>query len=128
MVEGIGGIILLTNNVRKLADWYNDCLGLECAGEDGECKSVYATFEVRDLANPDVKHTMAWAIMHTDEDLTGRPKTGYINYRVKNMGGVLEHLKFKNVTIEKTQEFPYGKFASIRDLDGNKVELWESAD
>lgn len=128
MVEGIGGVILLTNNVRKLADWYSDCLGISCAGEDGECKSVYATFEVRDLANPEVKHTMAWAIMHTDQDLKGKARTGYINYRVRNMAGVLEKLKAKGVAVEKTAEYPYGKFASIKDIDGNQIELWESAD
>jgi len=41
------------------------------------------------------------------------------------MGEVLSHLKSKGVAIEKTAEDPYGKFAWVKDPDGNKIELWE---
>ena len=128
MIEGIGGVIILTNDVKRLADWYREYLGLNASGEDDECKSVYATFDVRDDKNPDNKITMAWAIMHTDKNIKDQPRTGYLNYRVKNMTAVLENLRAKGVVIEKTAEYPYGKFASIKDIDGNPVELWESAD
>jgi hypothetical protein len=33
--------------------------------------SIYASFEYRDLANPEIKRTIAWAIMPTDQDITG---------------------------------------------------------
>lgn len=126
LIDGIGGVFLFSNDVKSLAAWYRDCLGIAIAGEDGECKSVYATFDSRDIDNPETKRTMAWAIMSTDHDIKDKPRTGQINYRVKNMAEILSHLKSKGVAIEKTAEYPdYGSFAWLKDPDGNKIELWE---
>lgn len=129
MIDGIGGVFLFSNDPKKLAAWYRDCLGIAAAGEDSECNSVYATFDYRDLESPEIKRTIAWAIMRTDQDINGKPRTGQINYRVKNMGEVLSQLKSKGVMIEKTAEYPeYGSFAWVSDPDGNKIELWEPSD
>jgi catechol 2,3-dioxygenase-like lactoylglutathione lyase family enzyme len=126
MIDGIGGVFLFSNDTKRLAAWYRDCLGIEAAGQDAECNSVYATFDSRDVENPEIKRTMAWAIMLSKDDLDGKPRTGQINYRVKSMKEVLDHLKSKGVTIDKTQEYPgYGNFAWVKDPDGNKIELWE---
>jgi predicted enzyme related to lactoylglutathione lyase len=129
MIDGIGGVFLFSNEPKKLAAWYQDCLGIVAAGEDGECSSVYATFESRDIGNPEIKRTLAWAIMHTDQDIKGKARTGRINYRVKNMADVLNHLKSKGVPIEKSEEYPgYGNFAWLTDPEGNKIELWEAVE
>ena len=130
LIDGIGGVFLFSNNPKRLAEWYRDCLGIVAEGEDSECNSVYTTFESRDIENPEIKRTMAWAIMRTDQDIKDKPRTGQINYRVKNMGEVLSHLKSKGVAIEKTAEYPppYGNFAWVTDPDGNKIELWEPSE
>ena len=65
------------------------CLLYTSQGEDAECSSIYASFEYRDLANPEIKRTIAWAIMPTDQDIKDKPRTGKINYTVKNMGCLL---------------------------------------
>lgn len=127
MIDGIGGVFLFTNDVKRLATWYRDNLGIIPEGEDTECKSVYRTFDSRDLDNPDTKWTLAWAIMPTKEDIKDKPRTGQINYRVKKMSDVLAHLKSKGVAIDKTEDHEYGKFAWLKDPDGNKIELWEPA-
>ena len=127
MINGIGGAFLFSNDTKRLAAWYRDCLGIDAQGEDTECSSVYALFECRDLENPEIKRTIAWAIIHTDQDIKDKPRTGKINYTVKNMGEVLSHLKSKGVAIEKTAEDPYGNFAWLKDPDGNPIELWEPA-
>ena len=58
-----------------------------------------------------------------------KPRTGKINYTVKNMGEVLSHLKSKGVVIEKTEEYPpMGTFAWLKDPDGNQIELWEPSE
>jgi predicted enzyme related to lactoylglutathione lyase len=129
MIDGIGGVFLFSNDTKRLAAWYRDCLGIVAEGEDSECKSVYATFDYRDLQNPEIKRTLAWAIMSTDQDIKDKPRTGQINYRVKSLKEVLNHLKSKGVAIEKTAEYPsYGNFAWLRDPDGNKIELWEPSE
>jgi catechol 2,3-dioxygenase-like lactoylglutathione lyase family enzyme len=125
MIDGIGGVFLFTNDIKRLAAWYRDCLGIVPAGEDRDCNSIYATFESRDIENPEIKRTLAWAIMPTDQDIKDKPRTGRINYRVKNMGEILSHLQGKGVAIEKAEEYPYGKFAWLKDPDGNSIELWE---
>jgi predicted enzyme related to lactoylglutathione lyase len=128
MIEGIGGVFLFSNDTKRLAAWYQDCLGIEAAGEDSECNAVYATFESRDIENPEIKRTLAWAIIHTDQDIKDKPRTGQINYLVKNLGEVLSRLKSKGVAIEKTAEYSYGNFAWVKDPDGNKIELWEPSE
>jgi predicted enzyme related to lactoylglutathione lyase len=126
MIDGIGGVFLFSNDTKRLATWYRDYLGIVPAGEDSECNSIYATFEYRDIEDPEIKRTMAWAIIPTDQDIKDKPRTGKINYRVKNLGEVLSHLKSNGVAIEKTAEYPsYGNFAWLRDPDGNQIELWE---
>jgi predicted enzyme related to lactoylglutathione lyase len=51
------------------------------------------------------------------------------NYRVENLVELLKELKKEGVTvIDKVEEFEYGKFGWIVDLDGNKIELWEPVD
>lgn len=127
MINGIGGAFLFSKDTRRLANWYRECLGIDAQGEDTECGSVYAMFEHRDLENPEIKRTIAWAIIHTDQDIKDKPRTGKINYTVKNMAEVLSHLKSKGVAIEKTAEDPYGNFAWLKDPDGNPIELWEPA-
>jgi hypothetical protein len=93
MISGIGGAFLLSNDTKRLAAWYRDYLGIVPQGEDAECSSIYASFEYRDLANPEIKRTIAWAIMPTKEDIKDTPRTGKINYTVKNMAEILSHLR-----------------------------------
>jgi predicted enzyme related to lactoylglutathione lyase len=125
MIDGIGGVFLFSNDIKRLAAWYRNCLGIVAAGEDSECNSVYTSFEYRDIENPETKREIAWAIIPTDKDIKDKPRTGQINYRVKNLGEVLSRLKGNGVAIEETAEYPYGNFAWVTDPDGNKVELWE---
>jgi catechol 2,3-dioxygenase-like lactoylglutathione lyase family enzyme len=128
MIDGIGGVFLFSNDTKRLAAWYRDCLGIVAEGEDSECNSIYKTFEYRNLDNPEIKRTLAWAIIPTDQDIKDKPRTGQINYLVKNLAELLSRLKSKGVEIDKTAEYPYGNFAWVRDPDGNKVELWEPSE
>jgi predicted enzyme related to lactoylglutathione lyase len=126
MIDGIGGVFLFSNDSKRLVTWYRECLGIVTEGQDSECDSIYKTFEYRDIGNPEIKKTMVWAIIPTKQDIKDKPRTGKINYTVKNMAEVLSHLKSKGVAIEKTEEYPsMGIFAWIKDPDGNPIELWE---
>jgi predicted enzyme related to lactoylglutathione lyase len=126
MVTGIGGAFLFSNDSKRLVAWYRDCLGIVAEGQDSECDSIYKTYEYRDLENPEIKKTIVWAIIPAKHDIKDKPRTGKINYTVKNMAEVLSHLKSKGVAIEKTEEYPsMGIFAWLKDPDGNPIELWE---
>jgi predicted enzyme related to lactoylglutathione lyase len=126
LIDGIGGAFLFSNDPKRLAQWYRDSLGITY-NESPEYSSIYATFEYRDLTDASVKRTIAWAILPTDKDIKGKPRTGQINYRVKSMAETLSHLRSKGVAIDKAEDSEYGKFAWVTDPDGNKIELWEEA-
>lgn len=52
-----------------------------------------------------------------------------INYRVENLPELVEQLKKEGITTtDEIQEFEYGKFVHMLDLEGNRVELWEAND
>ena len=124
LIDGIGGVFLFSNNPKRLADWYRESFGIDFA-ESPEYNSIYKTFECRDLTDASLKRTTAWGILRSKDDINGKPRTGQINYRVKSMVETLAHLRSKGVTIDKAEDFEYGKFAWVTDPDGNKVELWE---
>jgi catechol 2,3-dioxygenase-like lactoylglutathione lyase family enzyme len=123
LIDGIGGVFLFSNNPKQLADWYRDNLGITYEASP-DCNSIYKSYAYRDLTAP-VKKTTTWAILRSDKDISGTPRTGQINYRVNNMTETLSHLQSKGVGIDKTEDAEYGKFAWVTDPDGNKIELFE---
>lgn len=126
LIDGIGGVFLFSNNPRQLAEWYRENLGLDCE-ESPDCSSIYKSFEYRDFTDASVKRTTTWAILPSNNDINGKPRTGQINYRVKSMTETLAHLQSKGVTVDKTEDCEYGKFAWVTDPEGNKIELYEEA-
>ena len=49
-----------------------------------------------------------------------------INFRVDNLDELLAQLMPANIWIDpKREDHAYGRFAWIRDPEGNRVELWE---
>jgi predicted enzyme related to lactoylglutathione lyase len=49
-----------------------------------------------------------------------------INCRVENLGALLEALNEEGVQVDPHREdYDYGRFAWIMDLEGNRIELWE---
>lgn len=124
LIDGIGGVFLFSNNPKRLAEWYRENLGIHYS-ESPDCNSMYQSFEYRDFANASLKRTTTWAVLRSDHDLSGKPRTGQINYRVKSMTETLSHLQSKGVAVDKTEDCEYGKFAWVTDPDGNKIELFE---
>ena len=125
-IDGIGGAFLFSNQPRQLAEWYRDNLGFDYE-ESPDCSSLYKSLEYRDFTDASVKRTTTWAILHTDDDIRAKPRTGQINYRVKSMTETISHLQSKGVPIDKTEDYEYGRFAWLTDPEGNKIELFEEA-
>lgn len=52
-----------------------------------------------------------------------------INYRVENLEALVKILKEEGVVFtDEIESFDYGKFIHLLDVEGNKIELWESND
>jgi catechol 2,3-dioxygenase-like lactoylglutathione lyase family enzyme len=118
-VSGIGGIFFKVRDVARMTAWYREHLG-NCA-EDG-----HAGFVWRDDARPDGVGRTVWALFPADTDYFGPSRPAFmVNYRVSNLEKMLAQLREKGVTVEKVEDYDYGRFAWITDPEGNRIELWE---
>src|SRR5438067_13917419 len=113
-VTGIGGIFFKARDPEKMAAWYRDQLGIRA--EDG-----HADFAWREKDRPEEMGRTVWSIFPADTDYFA--SAVMINYRVSNLDQMLEQLRQSGVTVEKVEDFDYGRFAWITDPEGNRVEL-----
>jgi predicted enzyme related to lactoylglutathione lyase len=62
-----------------------------------------------------------------DTDYFGPGKQqSMLNLRVDDLDAILERLRTLGVVIDpKREDYDYGRFAWINDLEGNRVELWQ---
>ena len=122
-VTGIGGIFFFSDDPEKTKDWYSKNLGLE-TNEYG------STFEFRNADRPEEINYLQWSAFKTaDKYFSPSKKEFMINYRVRNIEGLISKLKGNGVTIlDEIESYEYGKFVHILDPEGTKVELWEPID
>jgi predicted enzyme related to lactoylglutathione lyase len=122
-VTGIGGIFFKCKDPRKMREWYQTHLGLNT--------NQYGTvFEWRQGTDTTKKGFTQWSPF-TDKTTYFEPSTKdfMINYRVENMEALVGELKKNGVNVLDTIEnYDYGKFVHILDMEGNKLELWEPND
>ena len=119
-VTGIGGVFIKSKDHKALAAWYAKNLGITIQPWGG------AVFRWKEDKTAD-KGATAWDIVDINNDRFSPSEANFmINYRVDDLLGMIAGLKKAGVKILKDLESSeYGKFASIMDPDGNKIELWE---
>lgn len=118
-ITGVGGVFIKARNPKEMAKWYRDHLGIDAT-------RGYADFSWRDKEHPEHVGRTTWALFPTNTPYF-RPSTApfMINYRVANLERMVEQLRRSGVTVDKVQDFNYGRFAWITDPEGNRIELWE---
>jgi catechol 2,3-dioxygenase-like lactoylglutathione lyase family enzyme len=118
---GIGGIFFRAKNPARLCDWYRKHLGFPIDGWAG-CQ-----FHWRELKNPRKTGATVWSAFEADTKYFGNRKQGHmVNYRVANLKKMLAQLKRAGVWVDpKVDSSEHGKFAWIKDAEGNRIELWE---
>ena len=123
-VTGIGGIFFKSkSDDAALAAWYQEHLGLTLEGWGGSILK-WTDDKVVDGG------LTVWSLAAKDSKWFSPSESSFmINYRVDNLVALVEQLKKEDVTIvDEIEEFEYGKFIHILDLEGNRVELWEAND
>ena len=115
---GIGGVFIRSADPEALYRWYERHLGLR---RDGD------TAVVLRWADDGPSGSTVFAIFPADTTYFGTGgQTFMVNIRVHDLDGLLTRLADEGVWIDpRREDFPYGRFAWIADLDGNRVELWE---
>jgi predicted enzyme related to lactoylglutathione lyase len=119
-VTGIGGVFLRSQDPKRLREWYAEHLGVALTEWGG------ATFDWTDEV-PSGTGTTAWSTFPHDTKYFGEGEQPVmINYRVDDLDALLDALQTAGVWIDpKRENADYGRFAWIRDCDGNRVELWQ---
>ncbi|HEY0520078.1 MAG TPA: VOC family protein [Ilumatobacteraceae bacterium] len=112
-VTGIGGVFFRAKDPALLAAWYERHLGIngmEWVQEPGQ--TVFAPFPA-------------------DTDYFGDESQSFmLNFRVDDLDGFLNQLRSNDQKIVKDveEQAGVGRFASIEDPEGNRIELWEQRD
>lgn len=122
-VTGVGGIFFKCQDPEKIKDWYKAHLGFDT--------DQYGTnFEWRQADAPERKGFTQWSpFTENTKYFEPSEKDFMINYRVENLEKLVEQLKAENVMIlDEIEQYEYGKFVHILDVEGNKIELWEPND
>jgi len=121
-VTGVGGVFLRTKDPKATAKWYAENLGITLADFNG------TAFQWSDEVPAGTGMT-AWSDFPENTEYFGDSGQPFmIDYRVDDLDALLTELAAKGVWVDpKRQDEVYGKFAWIKDCDGNRVELWQPA-
>ena len=118
-VTGIGGVFIKARDPGAMAAWYREQLGIET-------KDGFTDFQWREKEKPEQIGRTVWSLFPADTDYFKPSAAPFmINYRVADLARMIEQLKQSGITVEKVEEYDYGKFAWVMDPEGNRIELWE---
>ena len=121
-ITGIGGIFFKAEDPEKLGAWYREHLGLAVEEFGG------VTFrEGEPSAGARRQAYTVWSPFASDTDyFAPSSKPFMINFRVTDLGALLDHLRRHGVTVdERTEKSEFGYFGWAMDPEGNRIELWE---
>ncbi len=122
-VLGISGVFLFANDPVQLKDWYARHLGLafQCWGE-GACYGVELPHT---LADGRPSHTV-FSLMKAKARLKAPRRECMVNWRVEDLDAFLAGLAADGIEPEKREDYDYGRFAWIKDPEGNPIELYQA--
>jgi glyoxylase I family protein len=123
-VDGIGGVFIYANDAKALSNWYAHHFGLKLETyEDGKVYGI--EFKYRRLSDSSKVDSTVFSISQSKETLPPERHECVVNYRVRDLPAFLAQLKAEGIVIETTEDFDYGRFARIKDPEGNRIELYQ---
>jgi len=113
---GVGGVFLRARDPKALSAWYQTHFGIQPV-EGGSL-----IFE-----GPESAGQTVFAHFPLDTKYFGEgEQQAMVNLRVDNLDELLAQLAAAGVRIDpERQDYGFGQFAWIWDLEGNRVELWQ---
>jgi len=123
-VDGLGGVFLFADDAAALAAWYTEHFGIEFE-LDAAAGNYWLDFYYRADADPSRRLSTVFAIMPAPRPLGAEQRGCMINYRVADLDGCLAQLAAGGVPDEGREDWSYGRFAWVRDPEGNRVELYQ---
>ena len=122
-VIGMGGYFFRANDPAKLKEWYREHLNV-----GGGIGTDPATGDTSEYVWYHEGGPMVFEPFKADSDYFAADKQAMINFRVRDLDGLLARLRAAGVTITQEQEMEgVGRFARVHDPEDNAIELWEPA-
>ena len=116
-VTGIGGFFFRAKDPKALALWYERNLGVT------QTPKSYQEEPWKQEAGMTV-----FAPFPMDSKMFGTAdKQWIINFRVTNLDAMVAQLRRAGIEVEvDPQTHPNGRFAALKDPEGNPIQLWEA--
>ena len=115
-VTGIGGFFFRARDPTALERWYHERLGV---------KAVPKSYEEAPWRQQE--GYTAFAPFDHESEMIGPPEhTWMICFRVDDLDAMVAQLRSAGESVDVDPErYPNGRFAEVRDPEGNGVQLWE---
>ncbi len=115
-VTGIGGFFFRATDPKALAEWYERHLGVTRTPDTYE-KEPWRQEAGMTVMAPFAKSTRYFG------DST---KMWMINFRVRDMDAMVAQLRRADIEVSVDPEtYPNGRFARLKDPEGNPIQLWQ---
>ena len=117
-VLGIGGLFFRAEDPKALARWYAEHLGVD---------EVPRSYE--DACWQQQAGATVFAPFDRKSDYLGPSQQQWmINFRVADLNAMVAQLEQAGIPVDVANEdYPNGRFAHLKDPEGNPIELWEPA-
>ncbi len=115
-VTGIGGFFFRSADPGALMRWYQERLGVDPVPQS-EGDEPWRQQE----------GVTAFAPFPQDSEMIGPPEhTWSLNFRVDDLDAMVEQLRSAGEAVDVDPErYSMGRFAAMRDPEGNVIQLWQ---
>ena len=115
-VLGFGGFFFRSDDPEHLEEWYERALGIKRTPPDDSEEPWLAD------SGP-----LVFKPFERSTGMFGDARFSFmLNFRVRNLDATVKHLRDMGVAVEVDPEnYPYGRFAELKDPEGNPIQLWQ---
>ena len=118
-ILGLTAVMIYARDREKMAQWYAKHLGIETRSAAG---AGYNNGEIPAVGAGGVVY---FAFLKPRDDAAAGERSTMVNYKVADLDAFMEEMKREGIAIERTMDEPYGRFAYLRDPEGNPIEVWQ---
>ena len=116
-VTGLGGVFVVGSNPKALSHWYRDVLGVPLQSWGG------VQFKPDAPGHP--PYVLWSAFPKSAVEFKQTKRDFFLTFTVDDLDALIARLTLKHVAILKRESDPYGRYATILDPDGTRIELWQ---